>query len=110
LKYGTSESSFGSKTGCDLPVDSHHLIALCSPRPLFISYGIPEEGDAKWLDQKGSYMAAVAAGKVYKLLGAKDLGVSNDYRKEEMPPMVRICWRVNWHGGSTVVVIPIGLI
>ena len=31
LKYGASESSFGSKTGCDLPVDSHELIALCAP-------------------------------------------------------------------------------
>ncbi len=86
LKYGTSESSFGSKTGCDLPVDSHELIALCAPRPTFISYGIPEKGDANWLDHKGSYMAAVAAGSVFKLLGAKDLGVSNDYLAEQMPP------------------------
>lgn len=86
IKYGTSKSKFGSKTGCDLPVDSHQLIALCAPRLTFISYGIPEKGDAKWLDQKGSYMATIAAGEVFKLLGAKDLGVSNDYLKEEMPP------------------------
>lgn len=86
LKYGTAESSFGSMTGCDLPVDSHDLIALCAPRPTFISYGIPEKGDSKWLDQKGSYMATIAAGEVFKLLGAKDLGVSNDYRTEVMPP------------------------
>ncbi|MCB0630938.1 MAG: hypothetical protein KDD15_14425, partial [Lewinella sp.] len=86
LKYGAAKSSFGSKTGCDLPVDSHELIALCAPRPVFISYGIPEKGDAHWLDQKGSYMATVAAGAVYKLLGKKDIGVSNDYLKEEMPP------------------------
>lgn len=50
-------------------------------------YGIPEKGDARWLDQQGSYMATVAAGVAYKLLGAKDLGVSNDYRKEKMPPV-----------------------
>lgn len=86
LKYGTSESVFGSKTGCDLPVDSHELIALCAPRPTFISYGIPEKGDANWLDQKGSYMATIAAGTVFKLLGTKDLGVSNDYLNEKMPP------------------------
>ncbi len=86
LKYGASASSFGSKTACDLPVDSHGLIALCAPRPTFISYGIPEKGDALWLDQKGSFMATVAAGVVYKLLGAKDLGLSNDYLKEIMPP------------------------
>lgn len=86
LKYGSEASSFGRKTACDLPVDSHQLIALCAPRPTFISYGIPEKGDAHWLDQKGSYMATIAAGAAYKLLGKKDLGVSNDYHKEVMPP------------------------
>lgn len=106
LKYGTEESSFGRKTGCDLSVDSHELIALAAPRLAFISYGIPEKGDAKWLDQKGSYMATIAAGSVYKLLGAKDLGVSNDYRKEEMPPMLtdmlngELAWRQH-DGGHT---------
>lgn len=85
MKYGASESSFGAKTGCDIPVDQHELIAMCAPRPTFISYGIPEKGDAKWLDHQGSYMAAIAAGPVYKLLGVKDLGVSNDYKKERMP-------------------------
>lgn len=86
MKYGAAEASFGSKNASDLPVDSHELIALCAPRPLFISYGIPEKGDAKWLDQQGSYMAVVAAGPVYKLLGASDIGVSNNYRTEKMPP------------------------
>jgi len=61
-------------TGCDLPVDSHKLIALCAPRPMFLSYGIPEKGDANWLDHRGSYMAMIAAGTAYKLLGVKDLG------------------------------------
>ena len=82
LKYGTEESGFGKKTACDLPVDSHELIALCAPRPVFLSYGVPEKGDANWLDHRGSYKAIIAAGSVYKLLGAKDLGVSNDYMKE----------------------------
>ncbi len=106
LKYGASEATFGSKTGCDLPVDSHELIALCAPRLTFISYGVPEQGDAKWLDQKGSYMATVAAGAAYKLLGAKDLGVSNDYMKEEMPPVLtglldgQLAWRQH-DGGHT---------
>ena len=106
LKYGTEESSFGKKTGCDLPVDSHELIALCAPRLTFISYGIPEKGDANWLDQKGSYQATIAAGTVFKLLGAKDLGVSNDYINEKMPPMLtdmlggQLAWRQH-DGGHT---------
>lgn len=106
LKYAASEPKSRRKTGCDLLVDSHELIALCAPRLTFISYGIPEKGDAKWLDQKGSYMATVAAGTVFKLLGAKDLGVSNDYLKEQMPPVLsglmdgELAWRQH-DGGHT---------
>lgn len=106
MKYGASEASFGRKTGCDLPVDSHELIALCAPRFTFISYGIPEKGDAKWLDQQGSYMATIAAGSVFKLLGKKDLGVSNDYLTEKMPPVNtglldgELAWRQH-DGGHT---------
>jgi hypothetical protein len=106
LKYGAAESKFGSKDAGDLPVDSHHLIALCAPRLTFISYGIPEKGDAKWLDQQGSYMAAVAAGPVFRLLGAKDLGTSDDYRTEKMPAVNEalvqgeLAWRQH-DGGHT---------
>ena len=85
LKYGAAESSFGSKNASDIPVDSHELIALCAPRPTFISYGLPAKGDANWLDQQGSYMATVAAGPVFRLLGARDLGEKEDYRTAKMP-------------------------
>lgn len=54
----------------DLPVDSHELIALCAPRPVFIGSG--DEGD-QWVDARGMFMAASAAGKVYELLGKKGL-------------------------------------
>ena len=87
LKYGAAEASFGSKNAGDIPVDAHQLIALCAPRPTFISYGIPERGDALWLDQQGSYMATVAAGPVFRLLGAKDIGEKEDYRTAKMPPV-----------------------
>jgi lysophospholipase L1-like esterase len=106
LKYGASEATFGSKNAGDLPVDAHELIALCAPRLTFISYGVPEKGDAKWLDHQGSYMAAIAAGPVFKLLGAKDLGVSNDYRTEKMPAVNvsmlagELAWRQH-DGGHT---------
>jgi hypothetical protein len=86
LKYGAAESTSGVGNASQIPVDSHSLIAMCAPRLTFISYGIPEKGDAKWLDQKGSFMATVAAGAVFKLLGVKDIGVSNDYKTEAMPP------------------------
>jgi hypothetical protein len=106
LKYGASEATFGSKTPGDLPVDAHELIALCAPRSTFISYGVPEKGDAKWLDHQGSYMAAVAAGPVFRLLGAKDLGTSDNYRTEKMPAVNvsmldgQLAWRQH-DGGHT---------
>jgi hypothetical protein len=106
LKYGTEESSFGRKTAGDIPVDAHQLLALCAPRLTFVSYGVPERGDAKWLDQQGSYMAAVAAQPVFRLLGAKALGVSDDYMKEKMPPVNvglldgQLAWRQH-DGGHT---------
>lgn len=67
LKYA------GPLTWNDLPVDSHELVALCAPRPVFISAG--EKGDG-WVDAKGMFLAGVHAGPVYKLLGKKDLGAT----------------------------------
>lgn len=77
LKYG------GPLNAGDLPVDAHELIALCAPRPVFISYGASsgQGTEGQWVDQRGSFMAAVAAGPVYKLLGKKDLGT------DEFPPV-----------------------
>jgi hypothetical protein len=77
LKYA------GPLTWDDLPVDSHELIALCAPRPIFISYGAAEGpgAEGQWVDQRGSFMAAVAAGPVYELLGKKGLGTA------EYPPL-----------------------
>jgi len=85
LKYGASDATFGSKNAGDIPVDAHELIALCAPRLTFVSYGVPERGDAKWLDHQGSFMAAIAAQPVFRLLGARDLGRSDDYKTEKMP-------------------------
>jgi endo-1,4-beta-xylanase len=85
LKYSAEESSFGRRTAADLPVDSHMTIALCAPRLVFISHGIPQKGDAHWLDHQGSFMAAIAAQPVFRLLGTRDLGLSDDYKNEKMP-------------------------
>ncbi len=106
LKYGAAEADFGSRNAGDLPVDAHELIALCAPRLTFISYGVPEKGDARWLDQQGSFMAAVAAGPVFRLLKAKDLGTSDDYKTEKMPAVNvgllkgQLAWRQH-DGGHT---------
>ena len=74
LKYA------GPLTPNDLPVDAHELIALAAPRPVFISCGSPQV-EGGWVDDKGQFVAEVAAGKVYELLGKKGLGTA------EMPPI-----------------------
>ena len=106
MKYGAADAAFGSRNASDLPVDSHELIALCAPRLTFISYGVPEKGDAHWLDHQGSFMAAVAASPVFSLLGAKGLAVSGDYHTAKMPPVNdglldgQLAWRQH-DGGHT---------
>jgi (4-O-methyl)-D-glucuronate---lignin esterase len=74
LKYA------GPLTVNDLPVDDHELIALCAPRPVFISSG-SQQVEGGWVDAKGMFLGAVGAGPVYRLLGKKDLG------RAEFPPM-----------------------
>ncbi len=106
LKYDASDASFGSRTANDLPVDSNELIALCAPRLTFISYGVPEKGDAHWLDHQGSFMATVSADSVFRLLGAKGLGISDEYHSARMPAVNvglldgQLAWRQH-DGGHT---------
>ncbi len=89
-----------------LPVDSHELIAMVAPRPVFLSAGndplknpdgsiklmdandpgcLPARGPCAtqaaeiydaWVDAKGTFLAGVGAGPVYTLLGKKDLGTT----------------------------------
>ena len=57
----------------EMPVDAHMLIALSAPRPVFITGGTQDQ----WADPVGEFKAVVAAGPVYRLLGKKDLGVTD---------------------------------
>jgi hypothetical protein len=85
LKFAAEEAAFGRRTPADLPADSHMTLALCAPRLVFISHGIPDRGDAQWLDHQGSFMAAVAAQPAWRLFGARDLGRSDEFLTEKMP-------------------------
>lgn len=90
----------GPLTPNDLPVDAHELIALCAPRPVFISSGSPFV-EGRWVDAKGMFLGGVYAGPVYQLLGKKDLGTS------EQPPIETgllngdIAWRQHSGGHTT---------
>jgi len=89
-----------------LPVDSHELVALVAPRPLFLSagsgpitnpdgtYQLMTADDPRcqknrgpcatqpvnimdaWVDAKGTFLAGVGADPVYRLLGKKGLGTT----------------------------------
>jgi hypothetical protein len=81
----------------DMPVDAHMLIALNAPRPVFITGGTQDQ----WADPRGEFLAEVAAGPVYRLLGQTDLGTS------EMPAVDTplIAGRLGFHyhtGGHTI--------
>jgi len=61
----------------DMPVDQHELIALIAPRFVYLA-----DGDQDlWSDPKGEFLAAVAAGPVYRLLEKDDLGT------DQWPPV-----------------------
>jgi hypothetical protein len=93
LKYA------GPLTWNDLPVDAHELIDLCAPRPVFISGG--QKGDS-WTDPRGMFLAAVAAGPVYRLLGKKDLGTTEFPKAETALTDGEIAFRQHTAGHTPV--------
>jgi hypothetical protein len=97
LKYG------GPLNAGNLPVDAHELIALCAPRPTFISYGAAQGpgAEGKWVDQRGSFMAAVAAGPVFRLLGKGDLGTTEFPAVEAALVVGDLAWRQHSGGHTT---------
>ncbi len=61
----------------NLPVDSHCLLSLIAPRPLFLSTG----SEDRWGDPRGEFLAARAATPVYELFGKIGL------RETDFPPL-----------------------
>lgn len=73
----------------DLPVDSHMLMALTAPRPLYVA----SAGEDIWADPRGSYLALHHAAKVW------DLFKFPSYLPEAMPPVNKqvISGKVGYH-------------
>jgi hypothetical protein len=88
------------KTPDDLPVDAHQLIALCAPRPVFISVGSPDV-EGQWIDARGMFIASVHATPVYTLLKKK--GLSTDVFPPLGYPLVdgELAFRQHAGGHST---------
>jgi (4-O-methyl)-D-glucuronate---lignin esterase len=74
--FSTSFQKFAGHSD-QLPVDAQELIALIAPRPVYVTGA----EDDRWGDPKGEFLASVAAGPVFQLLGAQAIGT------HQMPPL-----------------------
>ena len=57
----------------DLPVDQHMLLALCAPRPLYVSSASEDD----WADPAMEFEAATLCGEAYKIYGMSGLPDNN---------------------------------
>jgi len=90
----------GPLTKNDLPVDAHQLVALCAPRPVFISSGAANV-EGQWVDGKGMFLGGMHAGPVYKLLGKNDMGAKQFPAQETTLTDGEIAFRQHEGGHTT---------
>ena len=81
----------------EMPVDTHMLIALNAPHAVFITGGTQDQ----WADPRGEFLAEVAAGPVYRLLGKKDLGTIEFPNPDA--PLVSGDLGFNYHTGAHMI-------
>jgi (4-O-methyl)-D-glucuronate---lignin esterase len=67
-----------------LPVDSHMLLSLIAPRPVFLNTGTED----RWSDPRGEFQAAIAASPVYHLLGKTGVVTNFAYGVTNLPANV----------------------
>jgi hypothetical protein len=75
-QYGNNEDK--------LPVDSHMLIALAAPRPVYVA----SASEDLWADPKGEFLSAKHAQDVYKLFGFK--AEITELPEKDIPVMGRV--------------------
>ena len=90
----------GPLTVNDLPVDAHHLVSLCAPRPVFISSGSPTV-EGQWVDAKGMFLGGAYAVPVYELFGKKGYGTMDFPPLETTLANGDIAWRQHSGGHTT---------
>lgn len=56
----------------EMPFDSHMLMALIAPRPLYVA----SAQEDLWADPRGEFLGAVAASPAWELFGKKGIGAS----------------------------------
>ncbi|HUE37290.1 MAG TPA: hypothetical protein VMO20_07855 [Candidatus Acidoferrum sp.] len=62
----------------NMPVDSHMLVSLIAPRPLYLNTGSLD----RWGDPRGEWEAAIAAAPVYQLFGEQSVATNLPPAKE----------------------------
>ena len=108
LKYGAAEATFGSKNAGDLPGRRARADRAVRAAADLHQLRRAREGRREWLDHQGSFMAAVAAQPVFRLLGAQGPRRSDDYATEKMPAVNVGCSTASSPGGSTTAATPTG--